>query len=315
VEKTLMRSPRGPAEAAVQRIRAGPERRRPAGRRVLPALACVFALLPLAAHAQTDPVVGNWRGTITSAAGTETPFVLTIGKNGDRYLGSTSGLAEGGDVALRTLDVAGTSMTIEAAAESRMGTVAISASLAAEGNTLKGDGTLAMGNQRFPVSFTLQRRPRADVVQHQVEQKADYFVGHWNFAYVGGEFPPLSIGNREGSVTFAREGASNFLSGTLQGSSYGTPFTDRLSIGVDADTDMIVLDEKRQGGTELLALGNWRSPLAVVFVTSPVQSGGKTYQLKRVFSILSESAFDLTEEFSVDGGPFRRLGQGHFTKQ
>jgi hypothetical protein len=306
---------RRPAEAAVQQVRVGPEPRRPAGRHVRPALAFVFALLPLAGHAQPDPVVGNWRGTITSAGGTETPFVLTIGKSGDRYVGSTSGLAEGGDVALRTLDVTGPSMTFEAAAESRMGTVAISGSLAAEGGTLKGDGTLGIGNQRFPVSFALQRRLRADVVQHQVAQSADYFVGRWNFAYVGGEFPPLSTGNREGSVTFAREGASNFVSGTLQGSSYGTAFTVRMSIGVDPDTDMIVLDEKRQGGPELLALGNWRSPLAVVFVTSPVQSGGKTYQLKRVFSILSESAFDVTEEFSVDGGPFRRLGQGHFTKQ
>jgi hypothetical protein len=279
------------------------------------ALAFLFVLLSISADAQTDPVVGNWRGTIKSAAGTATPFLLTIGRSGDRYVGSTSGLAEGGDVALGKVEVTGTSIAIEVGTESRLGAVAIAGSLVAEGNTLNGDGTLGIGSQQFPVSFSLQRRPRADVVQHQVDQKADYFVGRWNFSYVGGEFPPLSIGNREGSVTFARESGSNFVSGTLQGSSYGTAFTDRISIGVDADTDMLVLDEKRQGGTELLALGNWRSPLAVVFVTSPVQRGGKTYQLKRVFSILSESAFDVTEEFSVDGGPFRRLGQGHFTKQ
>jgi hypothetical protein len=279
------------------------------------ALAFAFVLLSIAAGAQTDPVVGNWRGSITSAAGTETPFVLTIARSGDRHVGSTSGLAEGGDMALRKVEVTGTSIAIEAGTESRLGTVTITGSLVAEANTLKGDGTLGIGSQRFPVTFSLQRRPRADVVQHQVDQKAEYFVGRWSFSYDGGEFPPLSIGNRNGSVTFAREGASQFVTGAIQGSAGGTPFTDRMSMGVDPDTDMVVLDEKRQGGLELLALGNWRSPLAVVFLTSPVQSGGKTYQLKRVFSILSESAFDVTEEFSVDGGPFRRLGQGHFTKQ
>ena len=31
-------------------------------------------------------------------------------------------------------------------------------------------------------------------------------------------------------------------------------------------------------------------------------------------SVMSPTAFDVTEEFSVDGGPFKRLGNGHFTK-
>ena len=103
--------------------------------------------------------------------------------------------------------------------------------------------------------------------------------------------------------------------GTLQGESFGTPFEQRMSIGVDSEADTVLLAEKQPDGTELLSLGNWRSPLAVVFVTSPLQANGRTYQLKRVFSILSESAFDVAEEFSVDGGPFRRLGVGHYTKQ
>jgi len=38
------------------------------------------------------------------------------------------------------------------------------------------------------------------------------------------------------------------------------------------------------------------------------------YQLRRVISVMSPTAFDVTEEFSVDGGPFKRLGNGHYTK-
>jgi len=39
------------------------------------------------------------------------------------------------------------------------------------------------------------------------------------------------------------------------------------------------------------------------------------YQLRRVLSVTSDTAFDVTEEFSVDGSAFRRLGNAHYTKQ
>jgi hypothetical protein len=64
-----------------------------------------------------------------------------------------------------------------------------------------------------------------------------------------------------------------------------------------------------------VSLGNWRSPIAISFLTSPMPANGKTYQLRRLLSVTSESAFEVTEEFSVDGGPFRRLGNAHYTKQ
>ena len=38
------------------------------------------------------------------------------------------------------------------------------------------------------------------------------------------------------------------------------------------------------------------------------------YQLRRVLSVTSDTAFDVTEEFSVDGSAFRRLGNAHYTK-
>ncbi len=278
-------------------------------------LALFLALAPTAVGAQQDPVVGNWRGSVKSSGGTESPIVMTIAKDGTRYIGTTTGLSEGGDVAMRKVDVAGGGVSVEAAADSRLGTIVLSATLNVQGNTLAGDGVLAVGSQRFPISLALQRRVRSDVVQHQVDQTAEYFVGRWKFEYTGGEFPPLSSGNQQGVITFARTGSAPFVSGTLQGESFGTRFEQRMTIGVDSEADTVLLTERRADGTELLSLGNWRSPLAVVFVTSPIQASGRTYQLKRVFSILSESAFDVAEEFSVDGGPFRRLGAGHYTKQ
>jgi hypothetical protein len=45
-----------------------------------------------------------------------------------------------------------------------------------------------------------------------------------------------------------------------------------------------------------------------------VQANGKTYQLRRFVSVTSAVAFEVTEEFSVDGGPFKRLGNAHYTK-
>jgi hypothetical protein len=275
----------------------------------------LVSIFPFIAHAQTDPIVGNWRGTVKSPVGTETPIVITIAKAGDRYVGTTNGLSEGGDIPLRRIEPNGASVTVEAGSESRLGAVSLAATLTADGNAMRGDGTVGVGSQRFPVTFTLQRRARADVVQHQVDQNIAYFVGRWKFTYVGGEYPPLSAGNRQGAITLARAGTSSFVSGTLQADAFGTSIEERMFIGVDPDADAVVLAERRQDGTEMLSVGNWRSPLAITFLTSPVVSGGKTYQLRRVFSILSDSAFDVAEEFSIDGGPFRRLGSGHFTKE
>ena len=38
------------------------------------------------------------------------------------------------------------------------------------------------------------------------------------------------------------------------------------------------------------------------------------YQLRRLLSIRSATSFDVTKEFSVGGGPSRRLGNGRCTK-
>src|SRR5712691_10190296 len=117
-------------------------------------------------------------------------------------------------------------LTIEAADDSKLGAVVLTSELAAEGNAMKGTGTLAVGAQKFDVTLALQRRPRAEAIQPHVEQRIDYFVGRWTFDYVGAEYPPLSAGSRSGTATFTRTGASNFVTGALDGELLGKSYQE-----------------------------------------------------------------------------------------
>jgi len=267
-----------------------------------------------ASPAQSDPAIGNWRGTLSSGPGTDTPIIITIAKRGDVYIGSTNGLNAPSEIPLTRLVVNGNRITIEATSESRLGDISLTGDLTAEGTALKGAGTLAVGAQKFPVTFALQRRPRAEVIQPKVEQRADYFVGKWTFDYVGAEYPPLSTGSRTGTATFTSD-SPNFVTGHVDIDAGGRKYQETVKIGFDPDTNMLVYAERRSDGFQLASLGNWRSPIGISFVTSPVTADGKTYQLRRFIAVRSDSAFDVTEEFSVDGGPFKRLGNARYTKQ
>ena len=284
------------------------------------ALSVFLAMAAGSAAAQQqadDPVLGNWRGTLKSAAGaqgSESPFVLSIVKKGDGYGGSMSGLGGTSELPLKSVVVTGTLVRVESVADSKLGQVSLTGELTAERTTLKGAGTLAVGAQHFDVAFDLTRRARIDVVQPTVEQRIDYFTGRWTFEYLGGEFPPLSQGGRSGTVTFTRVGSSNFATGRVDGDLVGKKYRETVSIGFDPVTNTVVYTERRQDGTELVSLGNWQSPLAITFQTAPLQVGGRTYQLRHVMSVLSATAFNVTEEFSVDGGLFKRLGTARYTK-
>ena len=282
-------------------------------RRTFGALVLV-AVLGAAASAQNDPIPGNWRGTIKPTAGSETPFIVTLVKRGDTYAGTTTGLGGIGEVPLKTVTVAGNRVTFEALADSKLGAVVLKGDLLVEGNRATGAGSLAIGPQAFDVALTLQRRPRQEVVQPQVEQSVGYFLGKWTFEYLGGEFPPLSVGSRTGTATFAKGAGANFITGSVDGDLNGKPYRESLSIGFDPDAKGLAFLERRPDGVELLSVASWQSPLAITFQTSPVRANNRTYQLRRVIAVTSETAFAVTEEFSVDGGPFRRLGSGQFTR-
>ena len=172
---------------------------------------------------------------------------------------------------------------------------------------------LAVGAQRFDVTLALQRRPRGEVIQPHVEQRADYFVGRWTFEYLGAEYPPLSTGTRAGTATFTSDGG-HFVTGRVDNDAGGRKYQDTLKIGLDPDTNMLVFVERRSDGFELASVGNWRSPIAITFLTSPVRADGKTYQLRRVISVTSNTAFEITEEIAADGGAFKRLGKARYTR-
>ena len=266
-----------------------------------------------AAPAPADPVVGNWRGTLKNAQGVDSPIILTIAKKGDVYAGTTNGLNATSEIPLKKLTIDGARVTLEASAESRLGDVALTCELTAEGNAMRGAGVVAVGAQRFDVTLALQRRPRGEVIQPHVEQRADYFVGRWTFEYLGAEYPPLSTGTRAGTATFSSDGG-HFVTGRVDNDAGGRKYQDTLKIGLDPDTNMLVFVERRSDGFELASVGNWRSPIAITFLTSPVRADGKTYQLRRVISVTSNTAFEITEEIAADGGAFKRLGKARYTR-
>ena len=276
------------------------------------ALWLMIALLQSAP--QADAVAGEWRGTLKPAQGAETPFVISIAKTDDRYVGVTSGLTEASEVPLTTNAIDGDAVSIEAAADSKLGTVTIAGQLQRAGNKLSGPATLGVGLQKFDVTIDLTRRARATVLPRHVVQKIDYFVGRWKFEYTGADIAPVSAGGRSGTIAFTRIGATNFATGQLEGDLGGKPYRESHSIGVDPATATVLYIEHRADGSELVSLGSWKSPLAITFQTPPLVATGKTYQLRRVFSVTSDDAFDVTEEYSVDGGAFRRLGHARFTK-
>jgi hypothetical protein len=291
--------------------------------RRMAAAAIIFTLaLAIGAAAQrgappplpSDPIAGAWRGSMRSGTETQTPLVISIVKKGEVYSGvvNTGGTTES---PIRKIALTGNRLVVETGSDSKLGDVTLTTELMVDGNKANGSGTFAVGPHRVEVSIELQRRARAEVIQPQVEQRIDYFVGRWTFEYLGGEFPPLSVGTRSGTATFSKTGSSNFVTGVIENDLGGKKTQDRITMGFDPETRTLAVVERRADQIELISVASWQSPLAISFTTSPVTADKRTYQLRRVVQVLNEASFDLVEEFSVDGGPFRRLGNARYSKQ
>lgn len=275
----------------------------------------VIALAVLTAQrtaAPAEPAVGAWRGTIRAGTDAPTPLVVSIVKRGDTFTGAIN-IGGANEIPLRRVMVAAGRVTIESGADSKIGAITLTADLTIDGNKATGAGTLLVGSLPASVIIELQRQQRADVLQPVVEQRTEYFVGRWAFEYLGGEFLPLSPGSRTGTATITATGR-DAIAGTIEGNVDGKPYREQWSMTFDPASQMLAVSERRTGGPELLSVANWQTPLAIRFTTAPVQEGGHVYQLRRLLRVVSESSFIVTEEFSVDGGPFRRLGQGSFEK-
>jgi len=280
---------------------------------VYAALVAVLAL-PAAADAQPDPWAGSWRGTTSTADGQDTGVTLTLVENADAYSGLMTGFAPGREIRLSHVEATDTQLTLMGSADTDFGPLALRYSLTRDERTLSGGGRVTLGDHGFDVTVELTRRRRAEVPQPQVAQRIEYFAGTWTFEYTGGEFPPLSIGTRSGTVTFAAIPHGPFVQAVVTVVVFGAAYTETWTIGFDESAQSVVWHETLSTGQSLIAVGNWTSPIGITFLTAPVEADGRVYVLKRLMRVTSDTAFAVNDEFSIDGGPFQRLGDGAYLR-
>ena len=264
------------------------------------------------ALAQLDPWAGSWRGVLTTPQGDDTNVTITLVAGDGGYSGLVTGFGPGPEIRLSSVTASDVQLTVEGATDTAFGPLAFVYSLTRDNRVLSGGGRVTLGDHGFDVSIELQQARRADVPQPQVEQRIGYFAGEWTFKYTGGEFPPLGIGTRSGTVTFTAIPRGPFVRGHVTGEVFGDPYEETWTIGFDADTRSMVWHEQLSTGQQLVGLGDWTSPIAITFLTAPVEAEGSVYVLRRLLQTTSDVSFTVTDEFSVDGGPFRRLGNGSY---
>lgn len=278
----------------------------------------VMSAAPPAVLAQTteEAYLGTWRGNASGTERATTNIALTLTSSNGKFSGVMSGFATGREAPLTSATLSNGTLTVETTVDSRLGSLSVryELRLSEDNDVLTGTQYLVFGDQRLLFDVELKKRRRRDVPQPQVEQSIEYFLGTWAFEYTGGEFPPLSIGTRSGQLTVTRRRDSNWAEGTIVGNVFGDSYTERVTIGFDSENQFLVFKETLSNDVELLSIADWQSPIGISFVTIPIEYDDHLYQLRRVMMITSETAFQVTEEFSVDGGPFRRLGNADYQR-
>ena len=279
-------------------------------------LASALAIVaPPAAEGQRDPWAGTWRGALT-AQGDTTDVVLTIVADDDdgAYRGIITGFATSTEIRLSSVRADDSGLTVEGGTATEFGPLGFHYVFTREGRSLTGHGRVTLGTHGFDAALELTRSRRSEVPQPQVQQRIGYFSGAWKFEYTGGEFQPLSIGTRTGTVSFRASQHGPFVHGHVGGEVFGEAYEETWTIGFDEDTGSVLWREELSTGHQLVSLGNWTSPIGITFLTAPIEADGHVYLLKRRMRVTSDSAFSLTDEFSVDGGPFRRLGDASYIR-
>ncbi len=293
----------------------------------------LIQLFAIFALSQSGNLNGKWEGKTVSPQG-ERPTTATFKKDGESYTGSISGMR--GEMPLKDIKVDGNKITAKAELETPQGALTIDYNFDLQGDGLKGTGSLNLGGNPITFEVNLKRTgegatatapapaaseparpaPRAQrvlVAQPQQKQSIDYFVGEWNFKFIGRE-SAFGSAPREGIVTFTKRPDGKSVSGATAGQTDGKQYKETSIITFDEATKKMKFDEKLSSGVKLTSEGDWSSPIAIKFTIPPTKFKGQSLQLKRTISIVSPHSFSVLEELSEDGGPFVRLGNAIFSK-
>ena len=156
--------------------------------------------------------------------------------------------------------------------------------------------------------------PRREVPQPQQKQSADYFVGQWQFQYIGREsaFGPAP---RDCTLVFTKRADGKSLDGAIACKSEAGTHQETWVMVFDEATKMLQSTEKRAGGVAVSSRGDWTSPISIRFAVDPIKVKGQTLQLRRTISVVAPHSFTIAEEISEDGGPFVRLGSAVVSKK
>jgi hypothetical protein len=159
-------------------------------------------------------------------------------------------------------------------------------------------------------------RGRATPPQPQQKQGVEYFVGSWTFSWTGRE-SPITQGPRQGTVTFTRKGTTPALAFQTEGKwdDSGAAYKESGTAEWDEAKKAMTFTETLANGTRVTGVGDWTSPLSIRYESQPVKIGSEQVRIRRNYAILAPHAFSITEEISLDGGPFQRLGNAVFSKQ
>jgi hypothetical protein len=301
-------------------------------------------LLAAAVFSQDDKLVGRWEGKVQAPQG-ERETSMVIKKDGAGYTGVMPGMRPGMEIQIKDFKIDGDKVTAKAEVEAPQGVITINYTFTLSGETMKGQGAIDLGGQSLNLDFDLKRvsasaaaaasassgagqqaggqdqpqrqgqgqRQRSDVPQPQQKQSIDYFVGQWNYKYIGRE-SALWPAPRECVVTFTKRPDGKSVDGVTDCKHEGGSFKDNLVIVYDEASKTLNYTEKLGSGVALTSKGDWTSPISIRFSVDPVTAKKQKLQLKRTISVVAAHSFTVAEELSEDGGPFVRLGSAVFSK-
>jgi hypothetical protein len=147
------------------------------------------------------------------------------------------------------------------------------------------------------------------------KQGVEYFIGTWEFTWTGRE-SAVTAGPRTGRIMFTRKGDTAVLEFRTEGKADASgDYTENGTLEWRAAEKAVALQERLWDNSEVQSLGDWSSPIAIRFESSPLQRNGQTLRLRRTYSIVSATSFSVAEELSTNGGAFQRLGGGVYMKK